>query len=211
MRNAAPRPHMDAPDDPTAIRFFETGAVPKLDAPTEDERVAFARECLKARAFKERVWPHLVCFVDASNVARRRQVEVWKVNEPKAKLADLDAVVDALKRLRYVPIVVSDANLFQLMDRSYEFQERYTKYPHSVAERRQADNILFQGLRKLPEAACLTNDRFSKPDEVRDFADVTKVADRFYRHHWDGDTPSFVADDGQPMPGALRRFVRRFG
>ena len=200
----------DEPTEEEALAFLETGAVPGADAPTEDERAAFARACLKVQRFKEKAWPHFACFVDASNVARRRQVEIWKVNEDKAKLADLDAVVDALRKLRYVPIVVSDANLFQLMDRPYEFKEKYTKYPHSVAERRQADSILLHALRRLPEAACLTNDRFSKPDEVRDFGDVLRSAE-FYRHRWEGDAPSLVAPDGSPMPGALRRLARRVG
>lgn len=198
----------DAPSSEDALLFLKTADVPGIEEPTEDDRVAFARAALKVQAFKEKAWPHFACFVDASNVARRQQVEIWKVNEPKAKLADLDAVVAALRKLRYVPIVVSDANLFQLMDRSYEFQEKYTKYPHSVAERRQADNILLHALRRLPEAACLTNDRFSKPDEVRDFGDVLESAD-FYRHRWEGDAPALVTPQGAPMPGALRRLARR--
>ena len=199
---------MDEPTPQDALEFLATGSVPGSAAPTEDERVAFARASLQVHEFKVKAWPHFACFVDASNVARRQQVEIWKVNEPKAKLADLDAVVAALRKLRYVPIVVSDANLFQLMDRSYEFQEKYTKYPHSVAERRQADNILLHALRRLPEAACVTNDRFSKPDEVRDFGDVLQSAD-FYRHRWDADAPRLVTPDGAPMPGALRRLARR--
>lgn len=199
------------PTDDEALRFLETGEVPGVAAPDEDARVAFARECLKSRAFKEKAWPHFACFVDASNVARRRQVAVHEVNAPKARLADLDAAVEALKKLRYVPFVVSDANLFQLIDDPYGWQARYTQYPHSVAKGRQADNILLNALRRLPEAACVSNDRFSKPDERRDYGDVLAQALTFYRHRWDGDVPSFQADDGTPMPGALRRMARRIG
>jgi hypothetical protein len=132
------------------------------------------------------------------------------VNAPKASLADLDAVVAALRKLRYVPFVVSDANLFQLIDEPYEWQRKYTQYPHSVAKGRQADNVLLNALRRLPEAACVSNDRFAKPDERRDYADVLDAPLRFYRHAWEGDAPSLVAPDGSPMPGALRRLARRF-
>lgn len=197
------------PTDDEALAFLETGRIPSAPSADEDARVAFARACLKSRAFKERAWPHFACFVDASNVARRRQVEIWKVNEDKAKLADLDAAVEALRKLRYVPIVVSDSNLFRLMDRPYEYKEKYTSYPHSVAERRQADNIILHALRRLPEAACLTNDRFSKPDELRDFGDVLESAE-FFRHRWDDEGHvRVVARDGAPAPGALRRLARR--
>ncbi len=199
------------PTDDEALRFLETGEVPGVAAPTEDERVAFARECLKSVAFKEKAWPHFACFVDASNVARRRAVAAHEVNAPKARLADLDAVVDALRKLRYVPFVVSDANLFQLIDEPYEWQRKYSQYPHSVAKGRQADSILLHALRRLPEAACVSNDRFSKPDEQRDFGDVLARPLVFYRHRWEGDAPSFVGPDGAPMPGALRRLARRFG
>lgn len=192
-----------------ALAFLASGAVPGRDAPTEDERIAFARECLKVPEFKARAWPHFACFVDASNVSRRRPVAAHEVNAPKARLADLDAVVDALRKLRYVPIVVSDGNLFQLIDEPYEWQRKYTSYPHSVAQRQAADPILLRALRKLPEAACVTNDRFSKPDEVRDHADVLAPA-TFFRHQWDGDAPRLVARDGTPAPGALRRLARRF-
>jgi hypothetical protein len=199
------------PTDDEALRFLEKGDVPGLAAPTEDERVAFARECLQSAPFKEKAWPHFACFVDASNVARRRQVAVHEVNAPKARLADLDAVVDALKKLRYVAFVVSDANLFQLIDEPYEWQRKYSQYPHSVAKGRQADNIMLNALRRLPEAACVSNDRFSKPDEQRDYGDVLAQPMTMYRHRWEGDAPTFVAPDGTPMPGALRRMARRFG
>jgi hypothetical protein len=193
-----------------ALRFLETGEVPGLAAPTEDERVAFARTCLALESFKTKAWPHFACFVDASNVARRKPVAVHEVNAPKASLADLDAVVAALKPLRYVAFVVSDANLFQLIDQPYEWQRKYTAYPHSVAKGRQADNIMLNALRRLPEAACVSNDRFSKPDERRDYGDVLDAPMRFYRHAWEGDKPSFVDPAGAPMPGALRRLARRF-
>jgi hypothetical protein len=198
------------PTEDEALLFLEKGQVPGIATPTEDDRVAFARECLKAPRFKEKAWPHFVCFVDASNVARRRPVPIHDPNAPKARLADLDAAVEALRRLRYVPFVVSDANLFQLIDQPYAYQEKYTKYPHAVAERRQADNILLNALRRLPEAACLSNDRFSKPDEARDYGDVLAKPLTFYRHAWAEDAPSFAAPDGAPMPGALRRLARRF-
>lgn len=159
---------------------------------------------MKLRAFQERAWPHLACFVDASNVARRRPVPVHEVNTPKAKLADLDAVVGALKKLRYLPIVVSDANLFHLIDEPYEWKRKYGEYPHCVATGRQADNIMLRALRKLPEAAVVTNDRFSKPDEVRDFGDVLALKDCFYRHRWEGDTPFFP-----DMPDAYSRLAGR--
>ena len=199
------------PTDAEALAFLATGAVPAKPGATEDDRVAFLRECLKLDAFKQKAWPHLACFVDASNVARRRPVPAHEVNTPKARLADLDAAVDALRKLRYVPIVVSDANLFHLIDEPYEWKRKYGTYPHSVAERRQADSILLRALRKLPEAACVTNDRFSKPDEARDFGDVLALRDCFYRHAWDGDAVTFHAPDGPPMPGALRRLARRLG
>jgi hypothetical protein len=199
------------PTDEEALRFLASGEVPGLAAPTEDERVAFARACLGSVAFKEKAWPHFACFVDASNVARRRPVAPHEVNAPKARLADLDAAVAALKALRYVPFVVSDANLFQLVDEPYEWQRKYSAYPHSVAKGRQADNILLNGLRRLPEAACVSNDRFAKPDEQRDYADVLARPLTFYRHVWAGDAPAFVAADGTPMPGALRRMARRVG
>ncbi|HEX2022748.1 MAG TPA: hypothetical protein VHH36_08535 [Candidatus Thermoplasmatota archaeon] len=203
-------PRAVAPPAPEeALRFLADGAVPGLASPTEDERVAFARACLALDAFKEKAWPHLACFVDASNVARRQRVAAHETNAPKARLADLDAAVAALRKLRYVPIVVSDANLFQLLDQPYEWQRRYTQFPHSVAKGRQADSILLHALRRLPEAACVTNDRFSKPDELRDFPDVLADRARFFRHRWEGDAPSFHGDDGRPMPGALRRLARR--
>src|SRR5206468_5530606 len=100
--------------------------------------------------------------------------------------------------------VVSDANLFQLIDEPYEWQRKYSQYPHSVAERRQADSIVLHALRRLPEAACVTNDRFSKPDEARDFPDVLALRECFYRHAWDGDAPRLVALEGAPMPDAPR-------
>lgn len=193
------------------LRFLETGEVPGLEAPDEDARLAFLRACLKERAFKEKAWPHFACFVDASNVARRQRVAAHEVNAPKARLADLDAVAAALKALRYVPVVVSDANLFHLMDEPYEYQRKYTQFPHSVSTGRQADKVVLHALRRLPEAVCVTNDRFAKPDEQRDFADVLAEPARFYRHRWDDDAPRFVDAQGEPMPGALRRLVRRFG
>jgi len=199
------------PGDAEALHFLATGEVPGFAAPSVEDRVAFARGCLASTAFKEKAWPHFVAFVDASNVARHRPVPVAKVNDPKARLADLDAVVAALRKLRYVPFVVSDANLFQLIDEPYEYQRKYTQYPHSVAERREADNILLHAMRRLPEAACVTNDRFSKPNELRDFADVVASAPmRFYRHAWTDDAPRLVDDSGAPMPGAVRRLASRF-
>lgn len=201
---------MDPPAEKEALAFLETGAVPGLAQPTREARLAYLRRCLALDAFKRKAWPHFACFVDASNVARRRPVPAHEVNAPKARLADLDAVVAALKALRYVPIVVSDANLFQLIDDPYGFQARYTEYPHSVAQRRQADNVLLNALRRLPEAACVTNDRFSKPDEVRDYADVLARRDGFYRHRWDGDAPRLAAPDGSPMPDARTRLVLRW-
>ena len=193
-----------------AFAFLERGGLPGRDAPTLDERRAFLRECLQLDAFKAKAWPHFVCFVDASNIARRKQVALHETNAAKASLADLDAAVDALRRLRYVPFVVSDANLFRLIDDPYGYQKKYTEYPHSVAERRQADNILLLALRRLPEAACLSNDRFSKPDETRDYGDVLARPMGFYRHRWEGDVPSFVAPDGSPMPDARTRLCLRF-
>lgn len=159
---------------------------------------------MKDEAFKKQHWPHFACFVDASNVARRRYE-----NPPKAYLADLDAVVAALRKLRYVPIVVSDKNLFQLIDEPYKYQDKYTKFPHSVADRQQADTIVLRALRRLPEAACVTNDRYSKPDEQKEFADVLSFKDCFYRHGWEGDAPLLRAADGSPMPGAHERAAAR--
>jgi hypothetical protein len=200
---------VETPSDEDALAFLATGSVPGAASPTEDARVAFARACLKVPAFKEKAWPHFACFVDASNVARRRPIPASATNEPKARLADIDAVVDALRKLRYAPIVVSDKNLFQLIDEPYEYQRKYTQRPHSVAERMQADTIVLRALRRLPEAAVVTNDRYSKPDEARDFADVLALRDCYYRHRWEGDAVSFHAPDGAPMPGALRRLARR--
>lgn len=197
------------PSDEEALAFLGSGVVPGFASPSEDDRVAYARSCLASAAFKTKAWPHFACFVDASNVARHRPVPAARVNEPKARLADIDAVVAALKKLRYVALVVSDKNLFQLIDEPYEYQRKYTEYPHSVAQGRQADNIMLLALRRLSEAACVTNDRFSKPDEARDFPDVLSGHDRFYRHRWEGDDVSFVAPDGAAMPGALRRLARR--
>ena len=200
-----------APSEADALRVLETGEVPGAPRAGEDDLVAFLRSCLKLDAFKAKVWPHLACFVDASNVARRRRVAAYASNEPKARLADLDSVVAELRRLRYVPIVVSDANLFQLIDEPYEWQRKYTEYPHSVARGREADTIVLRALRKLPEAACVTNDRYSKPNEARDFADVLAVRDCFYRHAWEADAVRLAASDGSPMPGALRRLARWLG
>ena len=196
---------MDPPSEEAALSFLATGARPEGVAARE-----MVRACLKVRAFKEKAWPHFACFVDASNVARRRPVPVHEVTAPKASLADLDAVVEALRALRYVPFVVSDANLFHLIDQPYEWKRKYTEYPHSVAERRQADSIVLRALRKLPEAACVTNDRFAKPDEVRDFGDVLALEGCFHRHRWDGDAPSFVSrETGEPMPDAITRLAMR--
>lgn len=209
LRSAALAPAVEPTVEET-LRFLETGEVPGTASPSPEQRVAFLRAALRVATFKEKAWPHFVCFVDASNVARRRPLPAHEVNAPKARLADLDAVVDALRRLRYVPFVVSDANLFQLIDEPYEFKRKYTTYPHAVAERRQADNILLNALRRLPEAACVSNDRFSKPDEVRDYGDVLARPQGFYRHRWDGDAPLLVTPDGSPMPDALRRFASRW-
>lgn len=195
-----------------ALAFLATGAVPGAAEPAFEERLAYLKRCLRVTAFKEKAWPHFACFVDASNVARRRPVPVHEVNAPKASLADLDAAVAALRKLRYVPFVISDANLFRLIDEPYEYQRRYTQYPHSVAERRQADNIILNALRRLPEAACVTNDRFSKPDEVRDYGDVLALRGTFYRHRWTADdAPHFVDPHGAPMPDALTRLAARLG
>lgn len=196
---------MDPPTDETALAFLKAGTIEGAPA-DEAQRRAFLVRCLKVRAFKEKAWPHFACFVDASNVARRRPVPVHEVNTPKARLVDLDAVVDELRRLKYVPFVVSDGNLFQLIDLPYEWQKKYTQYPHSVADRRQADSIVLRALRQLPEAACVTNDRFAKPDEARDFPDVLSLKDCFYRHAWDGDKPLL-----RDMPDALTRMARRLG
>lgn len=193
--------------DPTpeeALRFLDEGALPEGAEP-----LAFLKGCTRLPEFRAKAWPHFACFVDASNVARRRPVPVHEVNTPKGRLADIDAVVAALKKLRYVPIVVSDASLFHVLDDPYGWQERYTKYPHSVARGQAADTVVLRALRGLPEAACVTNDRFSKPDEVRDFADVLATPRCFYRHRWTEDAPSFVAPDGTPMPGALARLSLR--
>lgn len=191
---------MDAPSPDLALAYLRGEARP----PESVSGREFVRACLKLREFQEKAWPHLACFVDASNVARRRPVPVHEVNTPKARLADLDAVVAALRKLRYIPIVVSDANLFHLIDDPYEWKRKYGEYPHSVAAGRQADNIMLRALRKLPEAALVSNDRFSKPDEVRDFADVLALKDCFYRHRWEGDTPSFPG-----MPDAHARLAAR--
>jgi hypothetical protein len=207
----ASSPRVDPPSDADALAFLATGALPGPAAPGPEERLAYVKRCLQVRAFKEKAWPHFACFVDASNVARRRPIPVHEVNAPKASLADLDAVVAELKRLRYVPFVISDANLFKLIDEPYEYQRKYTQYPHSVAERRQADNIILHALRRLPEAACVSNDRFSKPDELRDYGDVLALPATFYRHQWDGDAPRFVTPKGEPMPDALRRLAARYG
>jgi len=193
-----------APSVDDALAFLASGMIEGAPA-DERARRAYAARCLKVREFKAKAWPHFACFVDASNVARRRPVAVHEVNAPKAHLADLDAVVDALRKLRYVPIVVSDGNLFQLIDKPYEWKEKYTTYPHSVAERRQADSIVLRALRELPEAACVTNDRFSKPDELRDFPDVLARKDCFYRHAWKDDQPQL------DMPDALTRLARQVG
>lgn len=202
---------MDAPSDDEALTFLRDGKVPGLAEPTLPERRAFLLRCLQSVPFKEKAWPHFVCFVDASNVARRRPVPAHEVNTPKARLADLDATVAALKKLKYVPFVVSDGNLFRLIDEPYEYQRKYTQYPHSVAERRQADSIMLRALQRLPEAACVTNDRFSKPDEARDFPDVLALKDCFYRHKWDGDDVRFESPDSAPMPDSRTRFAARWG
>lgn len=193
------RARVDPPSEEAALAFLREGTTP-----AGREAREFLRACLKLPAFKEKVWPHFACFVDASNVARRRLVPAHEVNTPKARLADLDAVVEEARRLRYIPIVVSDANLFQLIDEPYEWQRKYGSYPHSVARGRQADTIVLRALEKLPEAACVTNDRFAKPDERRDFAHVLGRADVFYRHGWEGDRPVLM-----DMPHAHERLVRR--
>ncbi|HET6405976.1 MAG TPA: hypothetical protein VFH78_15135 [Candidatus Thermoplasmatota archaeon] len=195
---------MVVPSEAEALAFLERGELPEGVAPRD-----MVRASLKVPAFKAKVWPHFACFVDASNVARRRPVPAHEVNTPKARLADLDAVVEEARRLRYVPIVVSDANLFQLIDEPYEWQRKYSQYPHSVAKGRQADTIVLRALEKLPEGACVTNDRFAKPDERRDFAHVLDMPDTFYRHAWDAEAPRLVAPDGSPMPHAHDRLARR--
>lgn len=202
---------VEPPTDEEALTFLRTGRVPGAEAPDEEARLSFLRRCLSVQAFKEKAWPHLACFVDASNVSRRRKVAVHEVNGPKARLADLDAVVEALRKLRYIPIVVSDGNLFHLMDDPYEYQRKYTSYPHSVAQRRQADSIVLRALQQLPEAAVVSNDRFSKPDEVREYASVLALRDCFFHHRWEGDVPALVGRDGQPMADARRRLARRLG
>ena len=191
---------MDVPPVDEALAFL------RGRAPEGVDRKAYLRACLKLPEFREKAWPHFVCFIDASNVARRRQVPIHEVNAPKAYLADLDAVVAKAKALRYVPFVVSDANLFQLIDEPYEWQRKYTEYPHSVAKGRQADTILLRALEKLPEAACVTNDRFSKPDERRDFAHVLDAPDRFYRHAWTSDEPTLIG-----LPHAHDRLLATLG
>ena len=197
--------------DAEALHFLATGEVPGFPSPSVEDRVAFARACLASETFKTKAWPHFVAFVDASNVARHRPVPAANVNEPKARLADLDAVVAALRKLRYVPFVVSDQNLFQLLDDPYEYRRKYTQYPHAVAQRREADDILLNAMRRLPEAACVTNDRFAKPNELRDFSDIAVGArHRFFRHRWEDGKPRLVDDTGLPMPSATRRLALHF-
>lgn len=198
-------PAMVVPSEAEALAFLERGALP----PGVTKAAAFARACVQVPAFKAKAWPHFACFVDASNVARRRPVPAHEVNTPRGRLADLDAVVAALKALRYVPVVVSDASLFYAIDDPYGWQEKYGKYPHSVARGQQADSVVLRALRSLPEAACVTNDRFSKPDELRDYPDVLAEPGRFFRHQWDGDAPRLVSREGAAMPDAFARMAER--
>lgn len=190
--------------------FLATGAVPGEDAPDVEARVAFIRASLKDPAFKKLAWPHFACFVDASNVARWDPPALGKVNEPKAKLWRLQRCEEALRKLGYVPIMVSDGNLFHLMDDPYGYKERYTEYPHSVAKGRQADRIVLRALQKLPEAACVTRDRFDKPEEVQDFPDVLADRSKFYAYRFDDDGAIHLHRGGSPMPSAARRLAARW-
>jgi len=190
--------------------FLATGAVPGLPSPTFEDRLAYARAGLKDASFKKLAWPHFACFVDASNVARWDPPPTAKVNEPKAKLWRLVACENALRKLGYVPIMVSDGNLFHLMDEPYEYQKRYTQYPHSVAKGFQADRIVLRALRDLPEAAVVSRDRFDKPSDVKDFADVLVDRRAFFAFRFDEHDAIHLFRGSEPMPRATARLAARW-
>ena len=191
--------------------FLATGAVPGVEAPTFEDRLAYVRANLKDVAFKKRAWPHFACFVDASNVARWDPPPVHKVNEPKAKLWRLERCEAALRKLGYVPIMVSDGNLGKLMDEPFRYDDLYTKPPHSVAKGYQADRIVLRALRELPEAACVTRDRYDKPEDREHFAAVLEDRSKFFMFRFDADGAIHFFRGETPMPSAARRLAARWG
>lgn len=190
--------------------FLRDGAVPGVEKPTSDDRLAYLRASLKDVEFKKKAWPHFACFVDASNVARFDPPPVHKVNEPKAKLWRLEKCEAALRKLGYVPIMVSDGNFGRLMDEPFRFDDLYAKPPHSVAKGYQADRILLRALRELPEAACVTRDRFDKPEDKEHFAEVLVDRSKFWMFRFDeaGEIRFFRGETA--MPSAARRLASRW-
>lgn len=201
--------------DPTAAyaAFFATGAVPGIERPTVEDRLTFIRASFPDERFKKLAWPHFAAFVDASNVARANPPPIHKVNEPKARLEYLEIADAALRKLGYIPIFVSDGSLFHLIDQPYKFREKYGEYPHSIGKGRSADNIVLHALRRLPEAIVVTRDRYDKPDEVRDFADVLGDRSKFYRWRFNEDFSAIEfrqRETDAPLASARRRLAQRW-
>lgn len=196
--------------DPIAV-FFESGSVTgnPADASTLEERLAFIRDHRAEESFKRRAWPHFTAFVDASNVARWDSPKVWEVNEDKAKVRYLLACDAALRKLGYIPLMVSDANLRHLIDEPWTFLEKYGKYPHSTSTGRKADYVVLRALRSLPEAICVSRDRYQSPDELKEWPDVLADRSRFwaYRFEDDGAIRFFRGEDA--LAPASRRLAAK--
>lgn len=192
--------------------FFETGSVTGKpgDASTPEERFAFVKAHWKDVEFRKLAWPWCAAFVDASNVARWERPEVHETTKDAAQVKWLVACEEGLRKLGYVPIMVSDGNLRHLVDEPWTFQERYSKYPHATATGQKADFVLLRAMRDLPEAIGVSRDRFMNERERALYGDVLADRERFYAYRFDEAGVHFFRGD-DPLRHAARRLAARVG
>ncbi len=193
--------------------FFSAGSVKGDEAApaSAPERLAFIKAHWKDEAFRRRAWPFVAAFVDASNVARWDRPAVHEVTKDKAQVRWLVRADEELRRLAYVPVMVSDANLVHIIDEPWTFTERYGKYPHVATPGQKADNVVLRALRSLPEAVCVTRDRFGGPDEQRAYPDVLSEPSRFFAYRFEDDGAVRFFRGDEPLPHAARRMAERVG
>lgn len=193
--------------------FFESGSVTgdrKAAAPFDD-RLAFVRANWKDPEFRKRAWPYCAAFVDASNVARWDRPAVHEVTRDKAQVKWLIGVEDALRKLAYIPVMVSDANLIHMVDEPWTFKDRWGKYPHTQTPGQKADNVVLRALRSLPEAVCISRDRFRSPDEQKAYPDVLADRSRFYAFRFDDEGRAHFFSGEDALPHAARRIAAAVG